>query len=123
MSCKISCGGFQSVRNECARDPCLGNEMCKVLNPDIKDCAKWCCQSRSAYVFFIVFFFCIGAFLICAAYYLHRLHQMNVTAGAVVESGEITEQKEEPSEEEMAAVRRQKRNVAVDPQLLTDLKK
>lgn len=121
MSCKVTCGGFDSVRTECARDPCLGNEMCKVLNPAITDCAKWCCTSRSGYVFFIVVFFCAGTFALCAAYYLNRLHQINVQAGAVTESGDPVVIPEPPSEQELAAARRKKRDVKVDPELLKGL--
>lgn len=121
MSCQVKCGGFDSVRSECARDPCLANQMCKVLDASISDCSKWCCKSRSAYVFFIVFFFCLGTFTMCAMYYLHRLHQTNVQAGAVTEAGDAVEMKEPPSPEELAKARRQKRNVNVDPELMKAL--
>lgn len=96
--------------------------MCTILYPNVKDCSDWCCVSRSGYVFFIVLFFCLGFFLVLAAYYLHRLHQNNVEAGAVVESGEMREHKAPPTEEEMAAARRKKRVVQVDPELLKNLK-
>lgn len=121
MSCVAKCGGFRSLRAECARNPCMANEMCKLLNPSTKDCAKWCCISRSGYVFFLVFFFCLGTFALCAAYYLYRLHQMNVQGGAVQENGEPVVIAELPTEEELAATRRKKRTVAVDPALLKDL--
>lgn len=121
MSCKAACGGYGSLRTECARDPCLFREMCRVSDPSITDCAAWCCKSRSGYVFFMVFFFCAGVFILCAAYYLHRLHQINLEAGAVQANGIAVEVKEQPSEEEMAAARRKKRDVTVDPQLLKEL--
>ncbi|KPI88507.1 hypothetical protein ABL78_2403 [Leptomonas seymouri] len=121
MSCAAKCGGYRSLRVECARDPCLANGMCKVLDPSIKDCAKWCCTSRSGYVFFLVFFFCFGSFALCAAYYLYRLHQMNVEGGAVQANGDPVIVTEPPTEEELAAARRKKRSAAVDPALLKGL--
>lgn len=121
MTCTATCGGFLSMRSECARDPCLADQMCKVLDPTITDCSKWCCRSRGGIVFFIVFFFCAGTFALCATYYLHRLHQTNLEAGAVVESGDVVETKGAPHKEELAAARRKKRSVQVDPELLKNL--
>ncbi|CAD2221979.1 hypothetical protein AGDE_03305 [Angomonas deanei] len=121
MSCKVKCGGFQSVRTECAKDACLANGMCQVLDPSIKDCDDWCCQNKSGYVFLIVLFFCLGTFALCAMYYLHRLHKMNVESGAVTETGEMATVKVEPTDEELAATRRAKRNVTVDPEILKTL--
>ncbi|KAK7196452.1 hypothetical protein NESM_000582600 [Novymonas esmeraldas] len=121
MSCTAKCGGYRSLRAECAQEPCMANGMCELLQPGTKDCAAWCCTSRSGYVFFLVLFFCAGAFSLCAAYYLHRLHQINVEGGAVEENGEAVVVTEPPTEEEMAAARRKKRSVAVDPALLKQL--
>ena len=46
---------------------------------------------------------------------------MNVQGGAVQENGEPVVITELPTEEELAATRRKKRTVAVDPALLKDL--
>ncbi|EPY38346.1 hypothetical protein AGDE_05583 [Angomonas deanei] len=54
-------------------------------------------------------------------YYLHRLHKMNVESGAVTETGEMATVKVEPTDEELAATRRAKRNVTVDPEILKTL--
>ncbi|EPY18750.1 hypothetical protein STCU_09790 [Strigomonas culicis] len=54
-------------------------------------------------------------------YYLHRLHQINVQAGAVTETGDAMEMKAPPSPEELANARRQKRHVHVDPELMKTL--
>lgn len=92
MSCRVSCKGFLSVRAECARDPCLGmNNMCHLLDPDAINCSSWCCTSREWYIFFMVLFFGVGTFSLCAAYYLYRLHQYNVKSGAVTNDGQIVE--------------------------------
>ncbi|CAC9473489.1 conserved hypothetical protein [Leishmania infantum JPCM5] len=121
MSCTAKCSGYASLRAECAREPCMASGMCTLLNPRISDCASWCCTRRSGYVFFLVVFFCAGTFALCASYYLHRLHQINVEGGAVQENGEAVVVAEPPTEEEMAAARRKKRAVVVDPALLKEL--
>ncbi|KAG5509168.1 hypothetical protein JKF63_06177 [Porcisia hertigi] len=122
MSCKAQCGGFRSLRAECAREPCMANGMCALLNPSASDCVSWCCTSRSGYLFFFVVFFCTGTFALCAAYYLHRLHQINVEAGAVLASGELAVvSTNTPTEENAATTRCKKRSVTVDPALLKEL--
>lgn len=99
----------------------MAQGMCTLLNSAVTDCAAWCCTSRSGYVFFLVVFFCAGTFCLCAVYYLHRLHQMNVEGGAVQDNGEAVVITEPPTEEELAAARRKKRTVTVDPTLLKEL--
>lgn len=90
MSCNVSCTGFFSVRAACARDPCLGmDNMCHLLDVGIPDCAAWCCTNRGWYIFFMVIFFGVGTFALCAAFYLYRLHQFNLARGAVTEDGQI----------------------------------
>ncbi|KAG5483104.1 hypothetical protein GH5_06416 [Leishmania sp. Ghana 2012 LV757] len=121
MSCIAKCGGYRSLRAECAREPCMSSGMCTLLDPGVSDCAAWCCTSRSGYVFFLVVFFCAGTFSLCASYYLHRLHQINVEGGAVQESGEAVVVTQPPTEEEMMAARRKKRTAVVDPALLKEL--
>eukprot|EP00796_Vickermania_ingenoplastis_P001272 gene1272-730_t len=118
--CLTTCKGFLSVRAECARDPCLSvGGTCRLLHPHVTDCAAWCCVNRGWYVFFMVLSFGIGTFALCAAFYLHRLHQMNVAAGAVSEEGEVVVIPAAVDEEPQ--VTRKKRVVQVDPKLLNDL--
>ncbi|CCW67817.1 unnamed protein product [Phytomonas sp. Hart1] len=118
MRCEALCRGFKTLRTECARDPCLTKDMCKVLNPSITDCSTWCCINRSIYAFFIVFFVCIGIFTLCIGHYLNRLHKKNMNTGTVMETGEVIEMKNLLEVEGSVTPYRPKRNTKVDPQIL-----
>lgn len=87
MTCTATCSGYTSLRSECIANPCYADNLCQFIDPTIPDCAAWCCEGRGGYVFFAVILFCLGAFLLLAAYYVHRLHQENVKAGAVTKDG------------------------------------
>mmetsp|Transcript_22292 Transcript_22292/g.25811 ORF Transcript_22292/g.25811 Transcript_22292/m.25811 type:complete len:124 (+) Transcript_22292:168-539(+) len=86
-TCVATCTGFTTLRTECAANPCYAENLCQFDDPSITDCAEWCCKSRGGYIFFMVMFFCLGAFLALAAYYFQRLHEDNVKAGAVTKDG------------------------------------
>ena len=93
MSCNIKCTGYTSLREECIANACLGDNLCHAFDSTISSsvsCLDWCCVNHSGYVFGMTFFFCIGVFLLSTAYYLHRLHQVNVRSGAVVSGAEPT---------------------------------
>ncbi|ORC88211.1 uncharacterized protein TM35_000182680 [Trypanosoma theileri] len=116
--CVAKCDGYSSLRTECARDPCLGEGMCKLLDSSITNCAEWCCEGRGGYVFFVVLFFCAGTCALFSMYYLRRLHQANVAAGVVTEEGEQIEVPPEQDENSGATQpRRKRRVVTVDPEL------
>jgi hypothetical protein len=93
QSCNIVCGGFQSVRPECAANACNANTLCYHLDPTLLDdgvsCADWCCVSHSATAFVLVLLLCMGLFFAAAGYYLRRLHQINVASGAVTADGKL----------------------------------
>lgn len=116
-TCTATCHGFRSVRVECARNPCLAvDQMCSLwYNVSATNCESWCCENRVGYVFFMVIFFSLGTFAICAAYYLHRLHQINVVSGAVNEDGTMIDPIQ-PAEESVET-KRIKRVVEVDDKL------
>ncbi|RNF15301.1 uncharacterized protein Tco025E_05571 [Trypanosoma conorhini] len=116
--CVAKCGGYRSLRAECARDPCLAQGMCKLMDVGIRDCAEWCCVGRGGYVFLTVLFFCGGTCALFSMYYLWRLHRANVAAGAVTETGEKVEVPPESDPRAVAAQQRRKRQVTVDPELL-----
>ncbi|PWU94505.1 hypothetical protein TcG_04571 [Trypanosoma cruzi] len=115
--CVAECTGYRSLRADCARDPCLAEGMCKLLDAGITDCAEWCCVSRGGYVFFIVFFFSAGTCALLSMYYLWRLHRANVAAGAVTEMGEKIEAARASDAHATAEKLRKKRQVTVDPEL------
>lgn len=97
--------------------------MCSLTHAGIspEDCPTWCCVNRGWYIFFMVVTFGAGTFALCAAYYLHRLHQINVSAGAAAEDGEVVVVEEAPDATSEGEVKRKKRNVTVDPSLLRDV--
>ncbi|KEG13910.1 hypothetical protein DQ04_00721120 [Trypanosoma grayi] len=117
-ACVARCSGYSSLREECARDPCLAKGMCKLLDDSIANCAEWCCQGRGGYVFFIVLFICAGTCALFSIYYLWRLHQANIAAGVVTVDGEKIEAPPEQDAKAEAVQRRKKRQIAVDPELL-----
>ncbi|RNF03028.1 hypothetical protein TraAM80_06029 [Trypanosoma rangeli] len=118
IQCVSKCDGYRSLRAECARDPCLAQGMCKLMDAGIRDCAEWCCVGRGGYVFLVVLFFCGGTCALFSMYYLWRLHQANVAAGAVTDAGEKISAPPDSDPSTVAAQRRKKRQVTVDPELL-----
>jgi hypothetical protein len=90
MSCVASCSGFSVLRDECVQNACLANNLCTLVEPGFSGtCSEWCCQKRGGYVFFMVFFMCGGTFLLLVAYYLKRLFDLNVQAGAIDANGNV----------------------------------
>ena len=82
--CTVSCTGFQALRQECIDNPCMGDTLCHAYlgSGVVSSCAEWCCESRAGSVFAMVMLLCGGLFLLSTAYYLYRLHQLNVESGA-----------------------------------------
>lgn len=93
--------------------------MCQLQFPGVTDCASWCCVNRGWYVFFMVLFFGVGSFALCSAYYLYRLHQINVAAGVVTETGE--EVVAPQVAEEPPLVVRKKNEAVLDPRIIKNL--
>ena len=75
--CSVSCSGFSSLRPECEADPCLGGNLCYLLdstigtsNSECANCADWCCVSHStASVFMILSLFCAVFMILLGLYY------------------------------------------------------
>jgi hypothetical protein len=82
--CTVSCTGFQALRQECIDNPCMGDTLCHAYlgSGVVSSCAEWCCESRAGSVFAMVMLLCGALFLLSTAYYLYRLHQLNVESGA-----------------------------------------
>ncbi|CUG90613.1 membrane-associated protein, putative [Bodo saltans] len=85
--CVATCEGFTTLRSACISNPCYADNLCKLDDPSIANCAEWCCESSGGFVFFAIFLAALGAFLFCYAQYLKRLHEENVESGAVTSDG------------------------------------